>query len=72
MKGTKQSCQFQLPNFKYKFESFKNERNRTTVSFCNFGVFNTNSNLVVRERRLLQSFGVIVKERTKMEIIEKK
>ena len=31
-----------------------------------------NSNVVVREHRLLQSFGVIVKERTKIEIVVKK
>ena len=32
----------------------------------------SNSNLPITEHRLLQNFGVIIKERTKMEIIEKK
>ena len=40
--------------------------------FCNFGIFKIYSNLAVRKNRLLQSFCVIVKERTKMEIAEKK
>ena len=40
--------------------------------FCNFGIFKIYSNLAVRKNRLLQSFCVIVKERTKMEIPEKK
>ena len=40
--------------------------------FCNFGIFKINSNLAVTEHLLLHSFGIIVKERTKMEIIEKK
>ena len=40
--------------------------------FCNFGFFKINSSLAVREHRLLQSFGIFVKEGTKMEIIEKK
>ena len=40
--------------------------------FCNFGIFKTNSSLAVKEHRFLQSFGVIAKERTKMEIIENK
>ena len=39
---------------------------------CKSGIFKTNSNLALEEHRLLQSVGVIVKERTKMEIIEKK
>ena len=39
---------------------------------CKFGIFKINSNLALGEHRLLQSVGVIVKERTKMEIIGKK
>ena len=39
---------------------------------CKFGIFKINSNLALGEHCLLQSVGVIVKERTKMEIIGKK
>ena len=49
----------------------KNEINEMIV-FCNFGIFKTNSNLAVRGHRLFQIFAIIVKKRTKMEIIEKK
>ena len=38
---------------------------------CNFEIFKINPNVAVREHRLLQSFRVIVKEKTKMEVIEK-
>ena len=63
MKGNKS-------NWLHQFECFKNERRKHF--FCNFGIFKIDSNLAVREHRLLQSFGVIVKDRIKMEIIEKK
>ena len=39
---------------------------------CNFAFLKINSNLAVREHLLTQGFGVTVKERTKMEIIENK
>ena len=39
---------------------------------CNFAFLKINSNLAVREHLLMQDFGVTVKERTKMEIIENK
>ena len=64
MKGNKS-------NWLHQIESFKNERSEN-IFFCNFGIFKIDSNLAVREHRLLQSFGVIVKDRIKMEIIEKK
>ena len=41
--------------------------------FCSFGIFRINSNLAVREHRLLQRrFGVTVKGRSEMENMEKK
>ena len=46
-------------------------KGKKPLLFCNFGIFKIKSNLAVREHRLLQSFGVIVKDRTKIEIIEK-
>ena len=40
--------------------------------FSNFAFFKINSNLPIRRHCLLQSFGIIVKERTKMEIMKRK
>ena len=63
--------QFQLSNFLNQLESFENERSKTVVFFVTFTIFKIKSNLAVTEHRLLKSFDVIVKERSKMEIFRK-
>ena len=58
------TCQFQLSKCLNQFEFFKIKTNETFV-FCNFVIFKINSNLAVRERRLLQSLLLLLKKELK-------
>ena len=68
MKGTKQlHVSFNFGIFKINSNFLRIKETKPLFS-CNFGIFKINSNLAVRKHRLLQSFCVIVKERTKVQI----
>ena len=72
MKETKQlhvNINFRVFLINSKFLRMKGTK---PLFFRNLENLKINPNLAVREHRLLQSFGIIVKKRTKMEMIEKK